>query len=891
VEILMAILIGLLLMMPTGAVAGFDGASSSASASTPRSGVLPGGEGTVAGTPNPEVGGLADSMAWVSLLRSPPSATLGAGFAALANEGTGVLFGGWTGAGLSNATILYNETRNQWNALAPGVAPSPRSDFGFSAIPGTQSAVLFGGEVNAATGTPTNDTWGFSFATDEWTNLSIASAPAPREDPAFAAGGGVALLFGGWNQNVTGTGETTYSDTWMLNLTSNVWTRISGGGPTPGALHGAALLWQPTLHEFLLFGGCYPCSSSVWAFSPTSRVWSELTTSGGGPTPRMNAVWKWDPAQAVDLLFGGTNGTRAFDDTYFFQPSTSTWTLSNSPSAPSPRSNAAADFLNPPGNATLLLTGGTNGVVPLSDTWRLSAVANLTVEVTNVSSGLGIANATVNIGSEVPLLTNSTGFLTLLSLPSTETSVNATQAGYSPGSHTLWLPPGASVAVVVALTPLAPANVTVTVTNPNAAPVVNASVSLTYDSRPLPGSPRLTNAAGAVAFLHVPSANYTVAVARAGYHTTSERVSFPPGLTTALSLTLFPLFVLTVHTFGHEPNGTVVTLAGVTVRVGSLKIGVTAANGSITSALNATGLVSVEGSVYGYANATTSVHATLTGFNETNLTLVAELYPTITIEVLGQRGHSAGFQVRDAFVNVTNTTSLPSGPYRGSFLTDDSGVVTFSPPAGNYSVRVAAVGYLSNNSIPVIPAPPGAVVGRTIYLSLIGFSNISVLVLSTAPGNPPVGGAHLLLNFTGVNLSTGLPFPSQFGTSLPSGWSNLSGIPQSTVLWSGTAPGYYPNNGSFVVVFGSPSNRFTIFLTPLPPPKYSGLRIFPAVPDAVWPLALLPIAALLGALVYLTMLRNPSGREREMRENARATRGGLDRGSAPSAPTEPPGPD
>jgi hypothetical protein len=883
---LLPFLVVLILVVPISAWSGArSGTPNPSSLSRSPEAFSPSGAPTrTSDAPIAQVGTLSESMAWVPLLPSPPNATAGAGFAAVAGQGIGALFGGRTLSGLTNDTVVYNETQNLWTSLPLGTAPTARSDFGFAPVPATETAVLFGGEVNVTTAATSNETWEFSFLTDHWTNISGGMAPAPREDPAFSAGGGDALLYGGWNQNVSGTGEITYSDTWLLNLTTHVWGRVTGGGPTPGALHGASLLWQPTLGEYLLFGGCYPCSSAVWAFSPTSREWSELATGGPAPSPRMNAVWTWDPTQGIDLLFGGSDGTASFGDTYFFQPSTAAWTAAVTPSAPSPRTSSAADFLDPPGNSTLLLTGGSNGAGPLSDTWRLSAVANLTVEVTNLSSGKGIANATVQIGSGVPLLTNSTGFLTLLSVPSAETTVNVTQAGFAPGNRTLWVPPGASVTVVIPLTPLAPATVVVTVADPEAIPVGNASVSLTYDTRPLPGSPRLTNATGSVTFEDVPSANYTVSVSRTGFHAASERVDFPPGESSDVGLTLYPLFVLTVHTFGREPNGTVTVLAGVTVVVGNVKIGITGANGSITSTLNASGQLLVRGSVYGYGNATGRINATFTGSNETNLTLTAELYPVITIEVLGQRGHGPGFQVRDAFVNVTNSTSLPTGPFQGNFLTDDSGVVTFSPPAGNYSVHVAAVGYIANNSIPVIPAPPGAVVGRTIYLSLIGFSNISVLVLSTASGNPPVGDAHLSLNFTGVNLSTGLPFPSQVGTSLPSGWANLSGIPQSTVLWRGSATGYYPNNGSFIVVFGSPSNRFTIYLTPLPPPKYTGVRIFPSVPNAVWPLALLPVACLVGALVYLTMLRNPSGREREMREHARASRGGLDRGNVSEPP-------
>ncbi len=812
------------------------------------------------------------TMDWVPWTPAAPSALEGASFAANSSSGEGVLFGGTGGSGLSNATYLYSEASNLWTPVAATDAPPARSDFGFAANEAGDSAILFGGRTNASTQAVSNETWVFDFGSQRWTELVTPVAPAARQDPAFAVGGGIALLYGGWAQNVSGIGQITYSDTWALNTTTDTWDQYVTAGPTPGAVHGASLIWVPTLGEFLLFGGCYPCSANVWTFSPTDPVWRELTPLGGVPPPRMNAVWVWDEAEEVAVLFGGTNGTATYDSTYYFQPSITAWTSAATSAVPSARYSAAADFLDLEGNSSVLLTGGAGTNGPLGDVWRLAATANLTVKVGNAATGVGIANATVQVGPSSDLLTNATGFATAFALPSNVTAVTASQAGYSPRSTSVWLPPGSNVEISLSLAPVPPATVVVEVRDPSGAPLSNASVGLSYLTRPVAGSPQRTNASGGVIYTDVPAGNYTLAVQRTGDHPSTTSVDAASGSTVPVNITLSPLYLLLVRTEALLPNGTLAAAAGVGITVAGRGIGSTGPGGTLNATLDLLGPVTVAGSLYGFLTTSVPLNVTFTGVGYANLTLRAEPYPTVTIAILGQRGNGPGFQVRGANVTVTNLSALSTGPYRTTFVTNIEGTVTFSLPTGNYSVSVSAPGFISNTSIPRLIAPPGANLSRTYYLSLIGFSNIVVLVLSDGSGNPPVGSATVDLHFVGTNLSSGLPFPNETRVSKTSGYANFSGVPQAKVLWVVVATGFEPANGSFEVEFGSPSNRFVLYLVPIPPPTYVGLHIFPVASDAIWSLILFPIAGLLGALVYLTVLRNPGSRAREVREEAEADR-------------------
>lgn len=862
VVLLLVIASMLLSNCTTGHPAGLPLAVVPTTAGTQRSGVPDYADSTPAVPSVPAAFALSNAMAWVPLSPNAPNAGAGAGFAAVSSLGEGLLFGGDTGAGLGNASYLYDEGTNRWAPVATTVAPSPRSDFAFAASPGAQTAVLFGGRVNAASDVASNDTWQFSFVSGVWTNESGAVAPAPREDAAFAVGNGVALLFGGWDSSVGGSGEVTYSDTWILNLATYAWAPVTvTGGISPGALRGASLVWQPTLGVFVLFGGCYPCSNALWAFSPGTDTWTPLSAFGPAPSPRMEGVWVWDPALAVDLLFAGSNGTDDFNDTFYYAPGQSEWTRAGGFAAPSPRTSAAADFLDTPGNQTLLLSGGAVGGVSLSDTWRLSAVVNLTVQVTNASSGTGIANATVGISHSAYLLTNSSGGAAAKPIPAEETTVNATDPGYSNGSESSWLAPGENVRITLSLTPLNPANVFVFVGAPNGTAITNASVNITFGARLIPGDPRFTDPSGLVEFRDVPSAVGAVTASHPGFHTNSSRVDFTPGSTLSVSLTLSPTLLLEIQTLGVLPGGNEVPLIGASVDVGDLFVGVTDGSGWRNVSTNSTGLVKVEAGAYGFHNASEVLPGAFTGVSTVSLVLKAGPFPSVTVQVIGRSTGSIQALLKNATVVVKSASTGPTGPFLENLTTGTGGKVEFTPPPGNYTFQASAAGYQSNASTSPLDALPGAQLLVTIYLAPFGFSSLYVWVASTTLGHPPIGGAAVVLNITGVNLTDGLPYSQMIRGTDSDGWANVSGVPVTTVIVTASAVGFEPNSTAVVFTESGASITIELLLSPVPPGAYTGLRILPANPEAVWELALLPVAVLVGVLVYLTVLRTPTGRD------------------------------
>jgi hypothetical protein len=810
----------------------------------------------------PAAGPLASSMSWSLLSPGAPWAATGSGFAAEPDPAVGLLFGGATASGLVANSSVYNESADRWSAVAPGRSPSARSDFALAADPTSGIAILFGGLVNLTTNQTTNDTWQFGFGNDSWFNASRPVAPDPREDPAFAVdpSDGIALLYGGWSANPGGTGEITYSDTWELNLGTHVWTRVALGGRSPGPLRGAALLWQPTLDAFLLFGGCYPCSDAVWQFDPSLGSWTQTSASGSVPDPRMNSVWVWDPSVGVDVLFGGTNGSDAFADTAYLDPATFTWTPTSLLPAPGARWDASAGFLNATDNATILLTGGSAGGPPFSDTWRLAAVAALTVELVNESSGVFLPGEPVSINAAV-LTTNSTGVVAEASLPATETTISSNIPGFAEKSISLWLAPGSTNSIVLALRPLPPARLVVEVVDPFFDPISGAFVNVTLGHHLLPNCPEVSNSTGSAAFSDVPSGNATIFVTDPSFQNNTSYTYLPPGAHSVVTVMLEPLSILAIHVVGRVPYGDF-GLGDVPVLGSDLLLGLTDRVGWLNVTTRLSGPIVFKASAYGFVAEGRTVTVASSGATYVNLTLPAEPFPTIIVEVLGRSAGGLEVLLTDAYVNVTSIGNLPLGAYYGNFTTGRNGTVTLSPPVGNYTFSASAPGYVQNSSGSVLVALSGQQYVRSIYLQPIGFSPLAVLVLSSVAPHPSIGGASVNVTFETKNLTDGLPYPPLLRDTTPVGWANFTGVPAATVSITGSAPGYYSNLSTVVLSYNPKGNSWTIFLTPLPPGAYAGLRILPSGTGSLWVLALVPVAAALGMLVYLTMLRTPSVRRR-----------------------------
>jgi Galactose oxidase, central domain len=794
------------------------------------------------------------ALAWSPISESVPGNVSGAGVVTDSNLSEAVQFGGTTPSGLTNATELYNASTDRWTVLQygmgipPSAVPSPRTGLSLAGDPTTGVAVLFGGETNLDSGSSTNDTWVFDFAHDSWTNVSQPSGPAPREQAAFAIDPslGIGLLFGGWNPDYEGTGEVTFSDTWELNLTTYDWTRVSvPPGSGPPALHGISMAWDPLAGTFDAFGGCYPCSNVIWQFAPGTGGWTpEPPAAGTVPAARMEGVWSYDPYIGADVLFGGTDGTSTFSDTSVFLPIDNTWVPQSTGGGPPARYGASADWFAVPGNESLLMTGGFSGNTTVGGSWRLASTATLSVEVVNATNGVPVPEASVAAQPEATLTTDVAGYANFTVFPSEEVDLTVTAPGFGNYSSLLWVSPATTTSVVVPLHGVAPSTVDAFVTDATGSPVAGAVVNVSIHGL-VSHWLLTTDAKGWSNFTGIPaSLEGTVTAWAPGNYTASRTTGMGSGRAETVSLSLIPLPRLQVDVTGLLPNGTVVPLANASVNVDGKDLGVTLSDGVFSITTPGTGDQSLLVSAAYFRSNSTTFDLPVSGSVVVPVRLVSDPPAILDLNLLDAR---TLLPISAGRINFTDLAPFPVLPPHVSEPTS-RGLLIGPVLPGNYSLTAWAPGYRTNSTIPPQWLQPSVIDALTVLLTPAPLGVLDAVILDNST-HAAIAGATVTLVGTGTL------------TTLPSGWANFTALAAETYEIVASATGYDTNETAVVVGVAQVIPRFPMNLTRAPSSPAPGGQNDEALlpPDAVsvWPLLLLPVAALAVAVLYLTMLRAP----------------------------------
>ncbi|MCU0433562.1 MAG: gliding motility-associated C-terminal domain-containing protein [Bacteroidia bacterium] len=282
--------------------------------------------------------------------------------------------------GLRNDMWKYSIATNEWTWMSgsdtvngtgvPGVlqvpdvnnTPSPRCEAGSTWTDANGDLWMFGGTNT------TDEVWRYSVATNEWTwmsgqttgitgvNYGVQGVPAATNTP------GARFSFSNWKDQqgnfwIYGGGNTGYSDMWMYNPTTFMWTWMAGTGLTPLPVfstyctpgQGVAppltenrACWTDQCGRFWQFGGFGFGSDLVnilWVFDPVTLEFTWVSGSLAVLQPAIAAAQFVPSVSNVPASADGGNGFTALNGDLWMtggrNAGTLLWRYQIDPSCPS----------------------------------------------------------------------------------------------------------------------------------------------------------------------------------------------------------------------------------------------------------------------------------------------------------------------------------------------------------------------------------------------------------------------------------------------------------------------------------------------------------------------------------------------------------------------------
>ncbi len=202
-----------------------------------------------------------------------------------------------------------------------------------------------------------------------WTQQGPATQPSARSMHAVETMSrhGQVLLFGGETTNGSGY----LNDTWTY--ANGAWTHLVSASSTAASRRGGhAMCYDLIRDRVVLFSGWdgarYP--NDTWEFDPGTTTWnSPASSTSTAPQGRDWGTLTYDTARQVSVLFGGHDWTlpiNKLDDTWLWDGTT--WTLTTPATSPGKRFGHAAAY--DPGTRRVIMFGGAvDGIGIANDTW------------------------------------------------------------------------------------------------------------------------------------------------------------------------------------------------------------------------------------------------------------------------------------------------------------------------------------------------------------------------------------------------------------------------------------------------------------------------------------------------------------------------------------------
>ena len=268
----------------------------------------------------------SQSQSWIGLNNiTSPGARWSHSMVYNSLTGKVLLFGGYSTVHSTRVNDMweFDPSTNVWTELHPVASPSSRSHHAMYFDPIFNEIILFGGYLNGDT--LSDETWIYNCTANNWNQIDPAIHPSERYGHTFAYDESLqtGVFFGGKEHG------NLKSETWLFNRTSSTWSVRYVSAPQ--ARYGTSIVYNPIDANFILFGGDNGYSpigaiDDTWVLNATSYVWTRITTTTN-PPPRTAHAIVFDRYLGRVLLFGGygEDYTRIFGDFWNFDPVTEIW--------------------------------------------------------------------------------------------------------------------------------------------------------------------------------------------------------------------------------------------------------------------------------------------------------------------------------------------------------------------------------------------------------------------------------------------------------------------------------------------------------------------------------------------------------------------------------------
>jgi len=325
-----------------------------------------------------QASGLSTSNTWTNMnpLGSKPTDRYRQAMTYDASHEVTILYGGYPFKG---DTWVYNLTSNTWTNMFPqGSTPGER--WGSAMVYDTvhEVAILFGGSSDLG---PKDDTWVYNLSSNKWTKMNCTTKPSARSGHSmvYDLTYHVTILFDGGMAS-----EGYKDDTWVYNLTSNIWTDMNPQGNKPDIRSLYGMIYDVVNELTVIFGGfdSNEFKGDTWIYNLTSNTWTDMNPQGNIPIARANLGMMYDVIHEVTIIFGGSSDLGLRDDTWKYNLSSNTWTEMN-PQGGKPSARWGSGMVYDITQEVAILFGGSSGSpLAMDDTWVYN-LKNLGVPILN----------------------------------------------------------------------------------------------------------------------------------------------------------------------------------------------------------------------------------------------------------------------------------------------------------------------------------------------------------------------------------------------------------------------------------------------------------------------------------------------------------------------------